>query len=43
VVLYYVTATVIPRDGAIHFAADIYGQDPVLDQALTTRRSAGAD
>ena len=38
VVLYYVTATVIPRDGAIHFAEDIYGQDPALDQALTARR-----
>ena len=34
VVLYYVTATVIPSEGAIHFADDIYDQDPKLDKAL---------
>lgn len=40
VVLYYVTAAVMPNDGAIHFAADIYNQDPRLDRALSaaTRR-----
>jgi murein L,D-transpeptidase YcbB/YkuD len=34
VVMYYVTATVIPEDGAVHFSEDIYGHDPVLDKAL---------
>ena len=40
VVLYYVTAAVIPRDGAIHFAEDIYAQDPLLDEALAARRKS---
>ncbi len=39
VVLYYVTAAVMPGDGSIHFAEDIYGQDPRLDSALIARRT----
>jgi len=38
VVLYYVTAAVMPKDGTIHFAEDIYGHDPRLDQALHAPR-----
>jgi murein L,D-transpeptidase YcbB/YkuD len=38
VVLYYVTATVIPGEDSIHFVEDIYNQDPVLDKALSSRR-----
>jgi murein L,D-transpeptidase YcbB/YkuD len=34
VVMYYVTATVIPDENAIHFADDIYSHDPPLDRAL---------
>jgi murein L,D-transpeptidase YcbB/YkuD len=37
-ILYYITAVVMPEDGAIHFAEDIYGHDTKLDQALTRRR-----
>ncbi len=37
VVLYYVTATVIPTDNTVHFAEDIYNQDPRLDEALRAR------
>jgi murein L,D-transpeptidase YcbB/YkuD len=37
VVLYYVTATVMPDTRSIHFAEDIYKQDPKLDQALKAR------
>ena len=37
VVMYYVTATVIPDDGTVHFADDIYGHDPRLDKALQAR------
>jgi murein L,D-transpeptidase YcbB/YkuD len=38
VILFYVTAAVMPDDGSIHFAQDIYGHDAKLDRAL--RRSA---
>ena len=38
VVMYYVTATVIPPDNTLHFAEDIYKQDPQLDKALHARR-----
>jgi len=38
VVLYYVTATVMRADGAIHFAEDIYGHDRTLDAALSLRQ-----
>jgi L,D-transpeptidase YcbB len=40
VVIYYVTAAVIPADGSVHFAEDIYGHDPRLDQALRKRQKA---
>ena len=38
VVMYYVTATVIPPGNTLHFAEDIYKQDPQLDKALHARR-----
>ena len=38
VVMYYVTATVIPPGNALHFAEDIYKHDPQLDKALHARR-----
>jgi murein L,D-transpeptidase YcbB/YkuD len=34
VILYYTTAAVMPEDGTIHFAEDIYGHDAALDRAL---------
>jgi len=34
VILFYVTAVVMPEDGTIRFAEDIYGHDAKLDQAL---------
>lgn len=37
VVIYYVTATVMPDTNTIHFAEDIYKQDPRLDKALKAR------
>jgi murein L,D-transpeptidase YcbB/YkuD len=40
VVIYYVTATVIPAENAVHFADDIYGHDIPLDQALRARKKA---
>jgi murein L,D-transpeptidase YcbB/YkuD len=40
VVIYYVTATVIPAENAVHFADDIYGHDLPLDKALRTRKKA---
>ncbi|MEO5761743.1 MAG: L,D-transpeptidase family protein [Vicinamibacteria bacterium] len=40
VVIYYVTATVIPDDNSMHFAEDIYEQDPKLDKALHERKRA---
>ncbi len=39
VVLFYTTAAVMPEDGTISFAEDIYGHDARLDQALTSRQS----
>ena len=41
VILFYVTATVIPDDGALHFADDIYGHDARLASALAARRPPG--
>ena len=38
VILFYVTAMVIPVDGALHFADDIYGHDARLARALAARR-----
>jgi murein L,D-transpeptidase YcbB/YkuD len=34
IILFYITAVVMPEDGAIHFADDIYGHDARLDRAL---------
>ncbi len=38
VILFYVTAVVMPEDGTIRFAEDIYGHDARLDRALATRQ-----
>ena len=35
VVLFYLTAVVMPGDGSVRFADDIYGHDRKLQQALT--------
>ena len=40
VVVFYLTAVVLPEDGAVHFADDIYGHDAALERALA--RVAGA-
>jgi murein L,D-transpeptidase YcbB/YkuD len=37
VVLFYLTAVVIPQDGTVHFAEDVYGFDAKLRQALQRR------
>jgi len=34
VILFYITAVVMPDDESIHFADDIYGHDARLDRAL---------
>lgn len=39
VILFYITAAVMPEDGTIHFAEDIYGHDARLDRALALRQS----
>lgn len=39
VILFYVTAVVMPEDGTIHFADDIYGHDEKLDRALYQART----
>lgn len=38
VLLFYMTATVMPEDDALHFADDIYGHDARLLRALSARR-----
>ena len=38
VLLFYMTATVMPEDDALHLADDIYGHDAKLLQALSARR-----
>ena len=38
VILFYLTAVVMPEDAGVHFAEDIYGHDARLDQYLTRRR-----
>jgi murein L,D-transpeptidase YcbB/YkuD len=38
VILFYVTAVVMPEDGTIRFAEDIYGHDAKLDRALAKRQ-----
>jgi murein L,D-transpeptidase YcbB/YkuD len=45
VVIFYLTAAVLPEDGLVHFATDLYGHDAVLARALARRRQAspGAD
>ncbi len=40
VILFYVTAVVMPEDGTIRFAEDIYRHDTALDRALNRRRPA---
>jgi murein L,D-transpeptidase YcbB/YkuD len=40
VILFYTTAAVMPDDGTLRFAEDIYGHDARLDQALAAHRSA---
>ena len=40
VILFYITAVVMPEDATIRFADDIYGHDARLDQALRRRQSA---
>lgn len=35
VILFYVTAAVMPEDGTIRFAEDIYGHDAKLDATLS--------
>jgi murein L,D-transpeptidase YcbB/YkuD len=37
VVLFYTTAAVMPEDGTVRFADDIYRHDARLDRALTQR------
>jgi murein L,D-transpeptidase YcbB/YkuD len=48
VIIVYTTAVAAPDDGRMHFAEDVYGQDVVLDEALsgvrkTVQASPGAD
>lgn len=38
VILFYTTAVVVPEDGTIHFADDIYRQDAKLERALANRQ-----
>ena len=40
VILFYTTAAVMPEDGTIRFAEDIYRHDARLDRALATRPAA---
>jgi murein L,D-transpeptidase YcbB/YkuD len=41
VVLLYTTTAVMPEDGTIHFAHDIYREDAALERALGARRGRG--
>jgi murein L,D-transpeptidase YcbB/YkuD len=34
VILFYITAAVMPDDGSVHFAQDVYGHDITLARAL---------
>lgn len=43
VILFYVTAVVMPEDGTIRFAEDIYGHDARLHRALTQLRPVRAE
>jgi murein L,D-transpeptidase YcbB/YkuD len=40
VVLFYTTAVVMPEDGTVHFAEDIYGHDARLDRELARPHSS---
>jgi Uncharacterized protein conserved in bacteria len=40
VILFYMSAMVMPSDQALHFAPDIYGHDVTLERALTALRQA---
>jgi murein L,D-transpeptidase YcbB/YkuD len=40
VILFYVTAVVMPEDGTVRFAEDVYGHDAALDRALSRRGAA---
>lgn len=40
VILFYVTVVVMPEDGSIRFADDIYRHDMKLDRALAGQRLA---
>jgi murein L,D-transpeptidase YcbB/YkuD len=40
VILFYVTAAVMPDDGTVRFAEDIYGHDVKLERALARRSTA---
>jgi murein L,D-transpeptidase YcbB/YkuD len=42
VILFYTTAAVMPEDGTIRFAEDIYGHDARLDRALAAKSRASA-
>ncbi len=42
VILFYMTAMVMPADQTLHFADDIYGHDTRLARALATRRAVNA-
>jgi murein L,D-transpeptidase YcbB/YkuD len=37
VLLFYMTAMVVPEDGSVHFADDVYGHDARLQRALAAR------
>jgi murein L,D-transpeptidase YcbB/YkuD len=41
IVLFYLTAALMPEDGAVRFADDIYGHDARLQAALRTREERG--
>jgi hypothetical protein len=38
VILFYITAVVMPEDGTVRFAEDIYGHDARLEKALARRQ-----
>lgn len=40
VILFYLTAVVLPQDGSVRFAEDIYGHDATLERALARRGQA---
>ena len=38
VILFYITAVVMPEDGTVRFAEDIYGHDARLEKELAGRQ-----